>query len=76
MATALPIFVSHSHEDGAFCQALVTALRGAGADVWYDEQNMGSGLLMSVIQSELGVSDGRVRPDAHDSARHGGVHRP
>ena len=51
----LRVFVSHSHEDDAFCRAIVTALRGAGADVWYDEHNMGSGLLMSVIQSELGL---------------------
>lgn len=54
MANALPIFVSHSHEDTAFCQALVTALRGAGADVWYDEENLGAGHLMDVIQQELG----------------------
>lgn len=53
MATALPIFVSHSHEDSAFCQALVTALRDAGADVWFDEHNMHSGNLMDVIMSEL-----------------------
>ncbi len=53
MAIALPIFVSHSHEDVAFCQALVTALRGAGADVWYDEHNLGAGHLMDVIQQEL-----------------------
>ncbi len=54
MANALPIFVSHSHEDSAFCQALVTALRGAGADVWFDEHNLGAGHLMDVIQQELG----------------------
>ena len=54
MANALPIFVSHSHEDTAFCQALVTALREAGADVWYDEHNLGAGHLMDVIQQELG----------------------
>src|SRR6185437_12127147 len=53
MAIALPIFVSHSHEDSAFCQELVTALRGAGADVWYDEHNLGAGHLMDVIQREL-----------------------
>ncbi|HEY1388571.1 MAG TPA: toll/interleukin-1 receptor domain-containing protein [Ktedonobacterales bacterium] len=53
MATALPIFISHSHEDTAFCQVLVTALRGAGADVWYDEHNLGAGHLMDVIQQEL-----------------------
>ena len=54
MATALPIFVSHSHEDSAFCRALVDALRGAGADVWYDEHNLESGQLLDVIQRELG----------------------
>jgi hypothetical protein len=48
------IFVSHSHEDGAFCRALVSALREAGADVWYDEHNLGAGDLMNVIQQELG----------------------
>lgn len=54
MATALPIFVSHSHEDSAYCHALVTALRNAGADVWYDEHNLESGQLMDVIMRELG----------------------
>jgi tetratricopeptide (TPR) repeat protein len=54
MATALPIFVSHSHQDSAFCRALVTALRDAGADVWYDEHNLESGQLLDVIQRELG----------------------
>lgn len=55
MATQqLKVFVSHSHEDNAFCQSLVTALRGAGADVWYDEHNLESGQLLDVIQRELG----------------------
>lgn len=48
------IFVSHSHEDDAFCGAVVEGLRRAGADVWYDEHNLGAGQLMSVIQRELG----------------------
>jgi tetratricopeptide (TPR) repeat protein len=51
------IFVSHSHKDDDACHALVDALRGAGADVWYDEHNMGSGKLMEVIDREL-----RARP--------------
>ena len=55
MATPMRIFISHSHQDTAFCQALVRALRDAGADVWYDEHNLGSGELMSVIQRELGI---------------------
>jgi tetratricopeptide (TPR) repeat protein len=49
------VFVSHSHEDDAFCRALVYALRQTGADVWYDEHNLGSGQLMAVIQRELGT---------------------
>ncbi|HEY1391421.1 MAG TPA: toll/interleukin-1 receptor domain-containing protein [Ktedonobacterales bacterium] len=47
------VFVSHSHEDTAFCHALVQALRGAGADVWYDEHNMGSGRLGPTIEREV-----------------------
>jgi Flp pilus assembly protein TadD len=47
------IFVSHSHEDDAFCRALVDGLRRAGADVWYDEHNLGSGQLLDTIEAEL-----------------------
>jgi tetratricopeptide (TPR) repeat protein len=61
MAEATPnqmrIFVSHSHEDDNVCRALVTALRDAGADVWYDEQNLTSGRLGPTIEREL-----RARP--------------
>ncbi len=53
MAEQLKVFVSHSHQDDAFCRQLVTALRGAGADVWYDEHNMGSGQLGPTIEREL-----------------------
>jgi predicted Zn-dependent protease len=49
----MKIFVSHSHKDDAACHALVKTLRGAGADVWYDEHNMGSGKLMEVVEREL-----------------------
>lgn len=48
------VFVSHSHEDDAFCRAVVAGLIGAGANVWYDEHNMQAGHLMEVIQRELG----------------------
>ncbi|HEY7833318.1 MAG TPA: toll/interleukin-1 receptor domain-containing protein [Ktedonobacterales bacterium] len=54
---AMRVFVSHSHEDDAFCQRLVSALRRAGANVWYDEHNMDSGLLLDTIEREL-----RARP--------------
>jgi hypothetical protein len=37
MAEPLKVFVSHSHQDDAFCCLLVGALRQAGSDVWYDE---------------------------------------
>jgi CheY-like chemotaxis protein len=49
----LRVFVSHSSEDKPFCDALVAALRGAGADVWYDEQSLGAGHLLNVISREL-----------------------
>ncbi len=47
------VFVSHAHEDSAWCNAFVGALRQAGADVWYDEHNLGYGRLMDVIEREL-----------------------
>jgi tetratricopeptide (TPR) repeat protein len=53
MAEQLQVFVSHSHEDDSFCRAVVQALREAGADVWYDEHNMGSGQLLDTIDREL-----------------------
>src|SRR5579859_4719364 len=52
-----PIFVSHSHEDNSYCRELVAALRAADADVWYDEQNLGSGRRLLTIEREL-----RARP--------------
>lgn len=53
MAEQLRVFVSHSHQDNAFCQQIVQALRDAGADVWYDEHNMSSGRLGPTIEREL-----------------------
>jgi len=53
MAQPARIFVSHSHEDSAWCQTFVGALRQAGADVWYDEHNLGYGRLMDEIEREL-----------------------
>jgi hypothetical protein len=53
MAQPARIFVSHSHEDSAWCQAFVGALRQAGADVWYDEHDLGYGRLMDEIEREL-----------------------
>jgi tetratricopeptide (TPR) repeat protein len=51
--STMSVFVSHSHHDDDFCRGLVAALRGAGADVWYDEQNLGAGHLMDAIEREL-----------------------
>lgn len=57
MTTNIPatprIFVSHSHQDAAFCRAYVNGLRAHGLDVWYDEHNLGSGALRSTIEREL-----------------------
>lgn len=47
------IFVSHSHGDNIWCRAFVTALRTHGADVWYDEQNLGFGTMRSKIEREM-----------------------
>ena len=47
------IFVSHSSADKIFADALVHALRMAGADVWYDEHNLGPGHLLETINREI-----------------------
>src|SRR5215831_3501661 len=49
----MSIFVSHSSADKAVCDQVVIALRGAGADVWYDEHNLGAGVLRRDIMKEL-----------------------
>jgi tetratricopeptide (TPR) repeat protein len=51
--SAMRIFVSHSQKDAAFCRALVQGLRQAGADVWYDDESLSSGPLLTEIQREL-----------------------
>lgn len=51
------VFVSHCHEDNPWCREFVKILRQAGANVWYDEQNLGYGRLMNEIEREL-----RTRP--------------
>jgi tetratricopeptide (TPR) repeat protein len=53
MAQQLEIFVSHSHHDDAFARDLVGALRAAGANVWYDEDNLEAGRLMQIVEVEL-----------------------
>ena len=53
MAEQLRVFISHSHQDNAFCHAIVAALRDAGADVWYDEHDLGAGRLQEEILREL-----------------------
>ena len=55
MAEPLRVFVSHIHQDNAFCHTIVAALRDVGADVWYDEHNLGSGVLRREIMRELSV---------------------
>ena len=51
------ILVSHSHQDNAWCAAFVAGLRARGADVWYDEQNLGFGVLRDEIERQM-----RARP--------------
>ena len=57
MAEAAGIFVSHAHEDNAWCRTFVEALRQGGADVWDDAHDRGDGALSEKIEREL-----RARP--------------
>ena len=47
------IFLSQSSADRDFADALARALRGAGADVWYDETHLGTGQLLDEISAQL-----------------------
>src|SRR5690348_5005800 len=49
----MKVFVSHSHKNNAFCEELVKALKGAGADVWYDDESLHTGRLGPIIEREL-----------------------
>jgi MrcB-like, N-terminal domain/TIR domain len=51
------IFVSHSHHDVAFCRAFVQGLRAHQLDVWYDEHNLGSGMLREAIERDMAARD-------------------
>lgn len=54
------VFVSHCHADNEYCREFVGALRqnlGSQEAVWYDEHNMGWGVLMSIINSQLEITD-------------------
>ena len=53
MAEAAGIFVSHAHEDHAWCRTFVELLRQEGADVWYDDHDVGDGMLQDDIECEL-----------------------
>jgi uncharacterized protein YfaA (DUF2138 family) len=48
----LRIFLSHSSSDRDFADVLARALRGAGADVWYDETHLGTGQLLDEISAQ------------------------
>lgn len=47
------VFVSHSSADTTFANALVGALRNAGADVWLDDSHLGTGQLLEEITRQL-----------------------
>ncbi len=55
---ATRLFVSHSSQDNGWCRELVTALKGAGYDVWYDEQGLtGGAVWVETLQRELQTRD-------------------
>jgi hypothetical protein len=47
------IFLSHCPADALFCRALADDLRAAGADVWYDERDLGWDELRRTLDQEL-----------------------
>jgi hypothetical protein len=47
------VFGSHSHTDLDYCRAFVSGLRARGINVWYDEHNMGGGVLRQAIVREM-----------------------
>ena len=48
------IFVSHSHQDNAWCRLFVAALQRLEYDVWYDETGLGGGdRWVQTIECEL-----------------------
>jgi tetratricopeptide (TPR) repeat protein len=51
--STMRIFVSHSHQNNAFCAELVQVLRSAGADVWYDDESLQTGQLGPIIEREI-----------------------
>ena len=53
MPQAAHIFVSHNGHDAQWCHDFVAGLRVTEADIWYDEDNLGYGQLMTEIEREL-----------------------
>ncbi|MGH2514947.1 MAG: SUMF1/EgtB/PvdO family nonheme iron enzyme [Ktedonobacterales bacterium] len=47
------IFISHSHQNNAYCRELANGLRARGFAVWYDEHNLGWGALRQTIEREM-----------------------
>lgn len=55
---ATRLFVSHSTQDNAWCRELVSALKAAGYDVWYDEQGLtGGAVWIETLQREVQARD-------------------
>ncbi len=53
----MQVFLSHSSADKDVAERVVVALRRAGADVWFDEHNLGATQLLDEIMRQL-----RARP--------------
>ncbi len=53
IAGCLQVFVSHSHQDEAFCRAIAKGLRDAGADVWHAKHHGQTGRLDATGEREI-----------------------
>lgn len=52
---AIRVFVSHCQSDHEYCQEFIEELRLLGADVWYDQHNMPTGMPLDEIQTQVSV---------------------
>lgn len=51
------VFVSHSHQDNGFCRAFIQTLHELEVETWYDEENLGPGMIHNSITEGLPTCD-------------------
>jgi hypothetical protein len=49
----MPVFVSHSGQDGEWCREFFDRLRRANVDVWYDDYKLAPGKLIEQLEHNI-----------------------